>query len=180
MVAYGQDLRKVTQLFHHERHKSAEGFYLERDGPPLYMNMPPVAGALFWVRGLLDRVTMPMTKLASGMSRVLEAEESQEVIKQHDGLVGTMRGYEEEAFTQASTMPPPSTMPLSTMPPPLSLALTPSQSFHKPTTPTPHLPPLPVVLAVGWRGRGDVRCEAPPAAPRARRLHPPPLRELRS
>ena len=47
LKAYGKDLRDVQDTFTRQRAKSAEGFYLERDGPPLYMNMPPVAGALF-------------------------------------------------------------------------------------------------------------------------------------
>jgi hypothetical protein len=65
LKAYGKDLRDVQDTFTRQRAKSAEGFYLERAGPPLYMNMPPVAGALYWARGLLDRVREPMEKLTA-------------------------------------------------------------------------------------------------------------------
>ena len=64
------------------------------------MNMPPVAGALFWVRGLLDRVSMPMNKLRGGMSRVLDAEESRDVVKLHDSLVRLLKEYEEAAYKE--------------------------------------------------------------------------------
>ena len=46
-------------------------FYLERDGPPLYDNMPPVAGSIYWVRGLIERVSAPMAKFRGSMSRAL-------------------------------------------------------------------------------------------------------------
>ena len=65
LKAYGKDLRDVQDTFTRQKAKSAEGFYLERDGPPLYMNMPPVSGALYWARGLLDRVREPMDKLTA-------------------------------------------------------------------------------------------------------------------
>ena len=40
--AYAADLRDVADIFHRQRLISAKGKYLERDGPPLYVNMPPV------------------------------------------------------------------------------------------------------------------------------------------
>ena len=61
--SYGADLRDVQDTFTKQKNLSAEGRYLERMGPPLYMNLPPVSGALFWVRGLIDRIEEPMTKL---------------------------------------------------------------------------------------------------------------------
>eukprot|EP00966_Prymnesium_polylepis_P263894 6096663-Prymnesium_polylepis.1 len=48
--SYGADLRDVQDTFTKQKNLSAEGRYLERMGPPLYMNLPPVSGALFWVR----------------------------------------------------------------------------------------------------------------------------------
>jgi len=43
---YGEDLKEVQELFTSDRHKSCVGKFFERDGPPLYVNMPPSAGAL--------------------------------------------------------------------------------------------------------------------------------------
>lgn len=47
--AYGKDLRDVSEAFNRQKDKSATGRYLERNGPPLYCNMPPCSGALYWV-----------------------------------------------------------------------------------------------------------------------------------
>eukprot|EP00966_Prymnesium_polylepis_P148748 3436543-Prymnesium_polylepis.1 len=88
---YAQDLKDVQQIFHKQKDISAAGRYLERPGaprrltmarmmvmtgddthdcrflarpgPPLFHNFPPVAGACFWVRGLKERVELPMVKL---------------------------------------------------------------------------------------------------------------------
>ena len=60
---YGDDLKEVQELFSSDQHKSAQGKFFARDGPPLYMNMPPVSGALAWVQGLLQRMSEPMSSL---------------------------------------------------------------------------------------------------------------------
>ena len=53
----------MQETFNLQRTLSAPGKYLERQGPPLYVNMPPVSGALFWLRGLIERIEEPMQKL---------------------------------------------------------------------------------------------------------------------
>ena len=67
LSAYGADLRDVQDTFTRQKDRSAEGFYLEREGPPLYDNMPPVAGALYWAKGLNDRVRSPMLKMQASI-----------------------------------------------------------------------------------------------------------------
>ncbi|RPH15646.1 MAG: hypothetical protein CBC49_005055 [Alphaproteobacteria bacterium TMED89] len=96
LKAYGKDLRDVQDTFTRQRSKSAEGFYLERNGPPLYMNMPPVAGALYWARGLLDRVREPMDKLNAMLKVMLESEEAKEVTKSYGSLFSAIREFEAE------------------------------------------------------------------------------------
>ena len=98
IVAYAADLKDVQQLFHHQKDRSAEGFYLERDGPPLHHNMPPVAGGLFWVRGLIERIEAPMLKLRSGASRELKSEDSQGVLTAFDTLLGILLEFESAAY----------------------------------------------------------------------------------
>ena len=98
MAQYAEDLREVASLFHRERVRSAEGFYLEREGPPLYDNMPPVAGSLYWVRGLLERVSSPMAKFRGSMRQLIDADESAEVLAQHDGLMQLLTEYESTTF----------------------------------------------------------------------------------
>ena len=94
--AFGADLRDVQDTFTRQKSVSAEGFYLEREGPPLYDNMPPVAGALFWARGLLNRVTDPMKRMQASMKHVLEQEEAHEVVKAYEGLLGMITEFETE------------------------------------------------------------------------------------
>ena len=72
------------------------GFYLEREGPPLYSNMPPVSGGLFWVRGLIDRIEEPMTKLTGTMKPLLESEEAKEVMRTYGNLLASLKEFEGE------------------------------------------------------------------------------------
>ena len=63
---YAEELKEVQELFT----RDCDGFsskakMFERDGPPLYVNMPPVSGALAWVQGLIRRLEEPMRSLAT-------------------------------------------------------------------------------------------------------------------
>ena len=49
----------MQQLFSRDRHSSIPGKFYEREGPPLFVNMPPVSGALAWVQGLMSRMNEP-------------------------------------------------------------------------------------------------------------------------
>eukprot|EP00965_Chrysotila_dentata_P017223 571652-Pleurochrysis_carterae.AAC.1 len=84
IVAYSRDLKSVRDTFLGQRSLSAAGKFLERGGPPLYVNMPPVAGALFWARGLIDRIEEPMSKLESTLQRMLNSEEATEARRAND------------------------------------------------------------------------------------------------
>lgn len=60
---YKQDLKTVASIF-------MEGKVLvDREkteaNAPISTNMPPIAGALFWTQGLLERIKEPMEKLSS-------------------------------------------------------------------------------------------------------------------
>ena len=50
--SYGSDLKTVQEMFLHDR-----------DNCPIAWNLPPIAGALTWCRGLVERIQIPMTKL---------------------------------------------------------------------------------------------------------------------
>jgi dynein heavy chain len=75
IVAFGHDVRVVQGLFQAEKDVSSHGLFLEREGPPLHLNMPPVSGALIWCRGLIERVTKPMERLQQSMRLMLDTEE---------------------------------------------------------------------------------------------------------
>lgn len=68
--SYGADLKTVQELF-----------LQNRDFPPISWNLPPIAGALTWCRGLVDRIQIPMAKLQQLDRTILDREEAKEVAK---------------------------------------------------------------------------------------------------
>jgi len=54
--SYSEDVTRVLKIF-----------VENKDSPPIgtgsYRNLPPIAGALTWCRGLLSRVKLPMEKM---------------------------------------------------------------------------------------------------------------------
>jgi dynein heavy chain len=69
--AYGQDLKTVQEIFLEYRDSTT----------PALWNLPPIAGALTWCRGLVDRIEIPFAKLQQLDANILEREEAKEVIK---------------------------------------------------------------------------------------------------
>lgn len=66
------------------------------DRSPISTNMPPVAGALSWTTGLLNRVKEPMTKLNQISKSIQDREEYKDVQKLYDSLVKNIREYNEQ------------------------------------------------------------------------------------
>lgn len=64
------DLKKVQEIF-----------LTERDAPPISWNMPPIAGALYWCRGLKERLVEPMAKIRQLNKDIMSREEAKEVLK---------------------------------------------------------------------------------------------------
>ena len=87
LQAYNKDLKHVQQVF-----------LLHRNQPPedTRKNLPPIAGSLSWCRGLLQRVTVPMAKLAQLDKNILDREEAKEVIKVQTALVDQLKDYEAQ------------------------------------------------------------------------------------
>lgn len=73
--SYGADLKTVQELF-----------LQNRDNPPISWNLPPIAGALTWCRGLVDRIQIPMAKLQQLDRTILDREEAKEVAKVSDNV----------------------------------------------------------------------------------------------
>lgn len=86
MQAYAQDLRVVHEIF--LRH---------RESPPVPAHYPPVAGALAWSRGLIERVGAPLPKfqaLEQQQPHVWAREETKDVVKASRALLTTLQDYE--------------------------------------------------------------------------------------
>jgi len=96
--AYGADLQEVRTLFLSERYRSNEGKFYERDGAPLYVNMPPVAGSLFWVRGLIDRIEEPMSHLTKVMQVCADFDETRDVVALHEDVLSQLKEFEASMY----------------------------------------------------------------------------------
>ncbi|CAK4109520.1 unnamed protein product [Aphanomyces euteiches] len=89
--AYGQDLKHVQELFLHSR-----------DAPPISWNLPPIAGALTWCRGLIERIEHPMKKLKELNHNVMEREEAKEVYKVYGTVLASLQEYENQKVEEWS------------------------------------------------------------------------------
>lgn len=83
VLDYGKDIKQMQALF-----------LRQRDAPPIASNLPPLAGALTWCRGLLERVQHPMKKLKQLEKRVMECEEARLVIRDYTTFLGQLSDYE--------------------------------------------------------------------------------------
>jgi len=80
---YSMDLKQVQEMF-----------LLKKSSPPIYNNMPPIAGSLNWSRGLGDRTDQPMSKFRQCSKSILESDEMKEVEKMHAGIMENLQEYE--------------------------------------------------------------------------------------
>eukprot|EP00656_Telonema_subtile_P018044 TRINITY_DN1972_c0_g1_i3.p1 TRINITY_DN1972_c0_g1~~TRINITY_DN1972_c0_g1_i3.p1 ORF type:complete len:685 (+),score=227.02 TRINITY_DN1972_c0_g1_i3:219-2273(+) len=80
---YSADLKQVQEMF-----------LLKKTCPPIYNNMPPIAGSLNWSRGLGDRADQPMSKFRQCSKSILDSDEMKEVEKMHAGIMENLQEYE--------------------------------------------------------------------------------------
>jgi dynein heavy chain len=98
ITQYGNELRTVQDLFQQNRNASLLGRFYERDGPPLYTNMPPVSGALYWVRGLIARVEQPMAHLQPVMKALAETDETRDLARTYEAVASTLHAFEADMY----------------------------------------------------------------------------------
>jgi dynein heavy chain, axonemal len=60
------------------------------DAPVIPHNLPPMSGALTWCKSLRDRIELPITKLKLLDKKILERDDSRDVIKMYTSLVGQL------------------------------------------------------------------------------------------
>ena len=87
--SYGQDLKTVQELF-----------LQYRDNCPIAWNLPPIAGALTWCRGLVDRIHIPMQKLQQLERSILEREEAKEVSKVNTTIQQSLTEFENQKIEE--------------------------------------------------------------------------------
>lgn len=92
VVDYGKDVQQMQTLF-----------MQRKDKPPIANNLPPIAGALTWCRGLLERVQLPMKKLKQLEKSVMESEEARLVIRDFTAFLGQLSDYERSQIAAWGT-----------------------------------------------------------------------------
>jgi len=71
-------------------------FMESRSAPNIASNLPPIAGALYWSRGLLERIRLPTEKLKLLDRKVLDRDEAVEAIKTFTYLTGRLQEFEKQ------------------------------------------------------------------------------------
>lgn len=93
---YKQDLKIVSTLF-------IEGKILvdkQDEKAPISNNLPPIAGALNWTKGLVERIKEPMDKLTELAQSVQDREEYKDVQKLYASLLKNIREYDAHKIAQ--------------------------------------------------------------------------------
>ncbi len=68
--------------------------------PPVGHNLPPIAGALTWCRGLAERIKVPMNKLQRCDQSILERNETKEVAKLYASSMARLTEYESQKMEE--------------------------------------------------------------------------------
>ena len=91
LESYKTDLKTVQSIF-------LEGKTLVDNldpNAPIFNNMPPIAGALTWCRGLQERIKEPIEKLSSLGQVIIEREEYKDVQKLYASITKSINEYEQ-------------------------------------------------------------------------------------
>jgi len=92
-----QDLKHCKTLFSENK----ANIDLVSDIAPLFLNFPPVAGAIYWVRALKQRIEYPMGKLLVFNKLVKERpDEYRDVEKIYSQLVELFEEYESKKYSE--------------------------------------------------------------------------------
>lgn len=72
-------------------------FHMYRDRPIVAKNSAPHSGAAYWVRGLMERIEEPMSKLKTLNKIVLETDLAKEIMRTYDHLMEEMGAFKAKA-----------------------------------------------------------------------------------
>ena len=99
ILIYADELKEVQELVTRDKTGvSSKGKFFEREGPPLYTNMPPVSGALAWVQGLIHRLQDPMKALMGTLQKMEDTDEVEDVKRMHGSILASLVDYEGQMF----------------------------------------------------------------------------------
>jgi dynein heavy chain, axonemal len=83
LYSYASDLKDVADLF--AAHKAR---------PVVARNSAPHSGAVAWVRGLVERIEEPLTKLRGLGHGLMDSDAGRDIERTYDALIAAMREYE--------------------------------------------------------------------------------------
>ncbi|KAL0479463.1 dynein beta chain [Acrasis kona] len=84
---YKSDLKKVQSEFNSLKSQ-----------PPMGSNLPPTAGALLWVKGLLERISTPIQKFQEINQKLLQMPQGAQVLTQYNNTVQMLREYQRQQY----------------------------------------------------------------------------------
>jgi dynein heavy chain len=97
IVAYRKDLKEVQSIFL-QHHASVDCC---SEAAPIFHNLPPVAGALYWSRSLKARIRDPMSKIIYYNNVVKETPESfHEVERLYNKVLQQLDDYEQARYRE--------------------------------------------------------------------------------
>ena len=99
--SYGRDLAVVSELFTRGRGAFDVGAMASA---PIGVNLPPIAGALKWVRMLMQRIREPMERLLQLDSTIIEKEGARDVLKSFGTTLDRLQQFELATMQQLNTL----------------------------------------------------------------------------
>ena len=81
---YAADLKQVQEIF-----------IVNQDLPPMNDNAPPRAGAVTWVRALMERVQEPMDRFQGMSAQIMNGEEGKECLRAYSAILASLQQYEQ-------------------------------------------------------------------------------------
>ena len=94
---------QLVQLVAVDLKRVQEIFLTERVSPPIFWNMPPMAGALAWCRGLKERLAEPMARTRALSRDIMASEEAKEVVKLYETILASLDGFERARIAEWGT-----------------------------------------------------------------------------
>eukprot|EP00939_MAST-03C_sp_MAST-3C-sp1_P002675 g2675.t1 len=100
VASYSEDLQVVGDIFLANRTSFGDDIESVVVSPNIARNMPPIAGALGWIRSLIDRIQEPMDKLRKIDGGVLETEDGKDVVKSYKATMTKLRHFETKQIAR--------------------------------------------------------------------------------
>lgn len=90
IAAYSEDLQLVGDIFLRQRLAFENRTTMSKHAGRY---MPPIAGALGWVHGLIERIRGPFLELQSISSNIMEKDEGKDVVKSYKATMAKLREF---------------------------------------------------------------------------------------